>query len=64
MGAAANVLQTFDTSVGGVHAIAIAIASSANFTHGVVLLGMPTGQTVADLLTTHTTFSGGRALIS
>ena len=62
LGAAASVLRAFDTTVGGAHAIAI--ASSANLTHGMVLLNMSAGQTAADLLTNHTTFSGGHALVS
>jgi hypothetical protein len=41
---------------------AISIASSADPTHGVVLLNL-TGQTAATLLATHTTFAGGHALI-
>ena len=61
LGAAANALRAFDTTVGGAHAISI--ASAANLTHGVVLLNMPAGQTAADLLANHTTFSGGHALI-
>jgi hypothetical protein len=62
MGAAASALQLYNTTVGGAHAIAI--ASSADPTHGLVLLNMPTGDTAADLLASHTTFSGGHALIS
>jgi T5SS/PEP-CTERM-associated repeat protein len=62
MGAAGSTLQLYNTTVGGVHAIAI--ASSADPTHGLVLLNLPTGDTAADLLASHVTFSGGHALIS
>jgi hypothetical protein len=55
-------LQAYDTTVGGVHAIAI--ASSTDLTQGVVLLNMTGGQTAANLLTSHTTFIGGHALIN
>jgi len=51
-----------DTTVGGVHAIAI--ANSADLTHGLVLLNMAAGQTAANLLADHTTFSSGHMLIS
>jgi hypothetical protein len=61
LGAAAGVLRAYDTTMGGVHAIAI--ASSADLMHGVVLTNMPTGQTAADLLANHTAFNGGHALI-
>ena len=62
LGAAAGVLKAYDTTVGGQHAIAI--ASSADLAHGVVLLNVASSQTAADLLANHTTFSGGHALIS
>ena len=42
-GAASGLLQAYDTTVGGVHAIAI--ASSTDLTQGVVLLNMTEGQT-------------------
>ncbi len=61
-GAAAGLLQAYDTTVGGLHAIAI--ASSADLSHGVVLLNMPSSETAAELLASHTTFSGGHVLIS
>ena len=61
-GAANSVLQAADTMVGGVHAISL--YSSADPTHGVVLLGMTGGQTAANLLASHTTFSGGNAVIT
>jgi hypothetical protein len=60
-GAANGVLQVYDTTVGGVHAIAI--ASIADLSYGVVLLHMSSSLTAADLLASHTTFSGGHALI-
>ena len=63
VGAANGILQAFDTSVGGVHAIAL--ASGTDLAHGVVLLNMTgTGETAANLLASHTTFSLGRAYIS
>jgi serralysin len=61
-GAAPGLLQAYDTAVGGAHAIAI--ASSTDLTHGLVLLNMTGGQTAANLLASHTTFVGGHALIS
>jgi YD repeat-containing protein len=54
-------LQAYDTTVGGVHAIAI--ASSTDPTQGVVLLNMTGGQSAANLLASHTAFIGGHALI-
>jgi hypothetical protein len=62
LGAASSVLKTYYTTVGGVHAIAI--ASSAAPMRGLVLLNMTAGQTAANLLASHTTFSGGHALIN
>jgi hypothetical protein len=61
-GTASGLLLAYDTTVGGVHAIAI--ASTTDLTQGVVLLNMTGGQTAANLLTSHTTFIGGHALIS
>jgi hypothetical protein len=61
-GSANSVLQATDTTVNGVHAISI--YSSADPTHGVVLLGMTSGQTAANLLSAHTTFSNGKAIIT
>jgi hypothetical protein len=61
LGAASSVLQAYDTTVGGVHAMTI--ASSADPAHGLVLLNMTSGQTAANILASHTTFSGGHALI-
>jgi serralysin len=60
-GAASGSLQAYNTTVGGQHAIAI--AGGTDPTHGVVLLNMPTGNTAANLLSSHTTFNGGHALI-
>ncbi|MEI7710935.1 MAG: hypothetical protein WCI94_05855, partial [Rhodospirillales bacterium] len=60
-GAEYSVLQAFDTTVGGVRAVAF--ASSADLSHGIVLLNVPIGLTAADLLASHTTFSGGQVLI-
>jgi hypothetical protein len=62
LGAANNVLQAADTTVNGVHAISL--YSSADPTHGVVLLGMTPGQTAANLLSAHTTFNNGHAIIT
>ena len=56
-GSASGGFQAFDTSVGGSHAISLAL--SGDLTHGIVLLGMPTSQTAADLLANHTSFIGG-----
>jgi hypothetical protein len=61
LGGPNNSLLAFDTTVGGVHAIAL--ASSADPSHGVVLTNMPTNDTAANLLASHTAFSGGHALI-
>ena len=61
-GAASSTLQAYNTMVNGVSAIAI--TSSADASHGVVLLNMTSGQTAATLLDSHTTFIGGHALIS
>jgi hypothetical protein len=61
LGAANISLQAYDTMVFGVHAIAL--TSSGDAAHGVVLLTMTGGQTAANLLESHTIFSGGHALI-
>jgi len=61
-GAANSVLMAANTTVAGSHAISI--YSSANPTHGVVLLGMSSTLTASNLLSAHTTFSGGQAVIS
>ena len=60
-GGASSTLNSYDTTVGGVHAIAL--ASSGDAAHGIVLLNMTGGQTAASLLASHTTFLGGHALI-
>jgi serralysin len=62
LGGGSNSLLAFDTSVGGHHAIAL--ASSSDLQHGVVLLNLPTADTAANLLTSHVTFAGGHALVS
>ena len=61
LGVATSALRTYDTTVDGVHAIAI--ASSGDATHGVVLLNMTAGETASDLLAYRTLFSNGHALI-
>jgi hypothetical protein len=60
-GADASVLRTFDTTVDGSHAIAI--ASSNDLGHGVMLLNMPTADTASALLASHITIMEGHALI-
>ena len=60
-GAANSVLQAYNTSYNGQKAIAL--ASSADPTHGVVLTNVSSGMT-AGLLSNHLTFSGGHALIT
>ena len=60
LGSASSVLQAFDNTASH----AIAIFSSADRTHGIVLLNVPTGETAASLLSSsHTTFIDGHALI-
>ena len=61
-GAASNVLYAANTTVNGV--AAISIYSSADPTHGIILTGMTAGQTAANLLSSHTTFSNGNAIIT
>ena len=61
LGAATSMLQVADTSVNGAHAISI--YSGADPTRGVVLLGMGSSQTAADLMANHLTFSNGHALV-
>ena len=61
-GAATSALKAFDTTVEGVHAIAL--ASNSDLTHGIVLLNMTAaGETAANLLASHTIFSGGHAFV-
>ena len=62
LGAASSVLQAADTIVDGVKAISL--YSSADPTHGVVLTGMTNGQTAANLLTSHASFSNGHAIVT
>src|ERR1700727_1820726 len=59
MGAPDGVLQAFDITVAGTHAIAV--ASSAAPADGVVLLNLPASDTAANLLTQHLSFTGGHA---
>ena len=61
-GADSTVLTAYDTTINGVHAIAL--ASSADLTHGVVLTGLSSGLTAANLMTSHVTLSGGQATIT
>jgi hypothetical protein len=61
-GATPSSLEAYDTIVGG--ASAIAFASTADPAHGVVLTGLSSSLTAADLLASHTIFSGGHALIT
>jgi tryptophan-rich protein len=59
--AANSLLQTYNTPVYGVNAIAL--ASSAGLAIGSVLPDVQGGTTAAELLATHTAFSGGHALM-
>jgi hypothetical protein len=61
-GAASSALQAADTTVNGV--AAIDLYNSADPTHGIVLTGMTAGQTAANLLSSHVTFSNGDAIIT
>ena len=61
-GAPPSSLEAYDTSVGGAHAVAF--FSAADPAHGVALTGLSSSLTAADLLASHTTFSGGHALIT
>lgn len=61
-GASYSLFQAADTSVNGVNAISL--YSSADPTHGIILTGMIAGQTASDLLTNHTTFTNGCAVIT
>lgn len=62
VGAASGVLTTANTTVNSV--AAISVYSSADPTHGVILMSPGGGVTAATLLSGHTTFSSGHALIS
>ena len=61
-GAANSALRAADTTVNGVHAISL--YSSADLAHGIVLLGMSSSLTAANLLSSHTTFGNGQALVA
>ena len=61
-GAASNVLTTANTTVNGVQAISIYSSASPN--SGIVLTGMTGGQTAGNLLSAHTTFNNGHAVIA
>ena len=58
-GAANSTLLAFDTNGN----TAIALASSADPLHGIVLLNLSPSMNAANLLSSHTTFVGGHALI-
>jgi hypothetical protein len=60
-GAASSKLSAIDTTVDGAHAIYL--YSSADPTHGVVLEGLSSGLTAANLLSSHLTFVDGHAII-
>jgi hypothetical protein len=62
LGAASSTLQAFDTTVGGVHAVAF--TSSTDRAHGVVLTGQAAANTASFLTSSHLAFIGGHALIS
>ncbi len=62
VGAASSTLKAFDTTVNG--SAAIALASTNDSLHGLVLTNVTGGLNAATLLTSHTTFVGGHALIS
>jgi hypothetical protein len=55
-------LEAFNTTVGGVNAIAL--AGSNDLANGIVLLGMPAADTAANLMASHLTVSGSTATIS
>ncbi len=60
-GAATSALHIANTTVGGAHALSV--YTSADPTHGVILLGMSTSTTAASVLASHVTFSNGTAMI-
>ena len=62
LGAATGLLHVYDATVGGQHAIAI--GSIADIAHGVVLLGLPSSTTAADIVANHLTFDHGHAIIT
>ncbi|HEY4174507.1 MAG TPA: hypothetical protein VGM42_15860 [Rhodopila sp.] len=55
-------LEAFNTTVGGVHAIAL--AGSNDLANGIVLTGMPTADTAANLIASHLTLSDTTATIT
>ena len=61
-GASNTKIFAANTNVGGI--AAISIYSSENPSTGIVLGGMTNGQTAADLLAKHLTFSNGHAIIN
>lgn len=61
-GAASSVLKAAATMFGG--GAAISLYSTADPYHGFVLTGYGAGVTAANILTNHTTFVGGHALIT
>ena len=61
MGAASSTLVAYNTVVNGSHAIAL--ASSSDLSHGIVLTNLTGGLTAASLLALHTTFVDGHALV-
>jgi hypothetical protein len=60
--AANSALQIVNTTLGG--SSAIALYSSADPTHGVVLANVGSAMTAANLLASHLTFSNGHAIIT
>jgi hypothetical protein len=60
--AAPDTPEAYNTTVGGQPAVAF--ASTADPAHGVALTGLSASLTAADLLSAHTTFTGGHALIT
>jgi hypothetical protein len=61
-GTNASLVHAFDTTVNGAHAISI--ASSADPTHGVVLLGVAASQTALDLMSNHSNVANGHLTIT
>lgn len=54
-------LEAFDTTINGVHAIAL--AGSNDLTNGIILTGMPAADAAANLLSSHLTVVGTTATI-
>jgi hypothetical protein len=61
-GASNSVLRAANTNYGGQHAIAL--YSSSDPSHGVVLADLSSGLKAATLMSSHVTFSGGMAVIT